>query len=137
MNKFVWHGAAESMLRRLWADGRTAAACADELSSKFGAAVSRSAVLGKVHRLGLAGRIGTETSRRSNRNRLPLPAAADAAIPICQRKSILDLDSQSCRWPVGDPAEPNFFFCGAPPLPGKPYCGLHAGIAYAGGGGRS
>ncbi|OUI88730.1 GcrA cell cycle regulator [Acetobacter sp. DmW_043] len=36
----------------------------------------------------------------------------------------------SCCWPIGDPGTPGFHFCGATPLPGKPYCGEHAQIAY-------
>ncbi|MXV43803.1 GcrA cell cycle regulator [Saccharibacter sp. 17.LH.SD] len=36
----------------------------------------------------------------------------------------------SCQWPIGDPGTPDFHFCGATPLPGKPYCGEHAAIAY-------
>ncbi|GBR44136.1 GcrA family cell cycle regulator [Gluconobacter roseus] len=36
----------------------------------------------------------------------------------------------SCCWPIGDPGTPGFHFCGATPLPGKPYCAEHAAIAY-------
>ncbi|QEO16951.1 GcrA family cell cycle regulator [Acetobacter vaccinii] len=36
----------------------------------------------------------------------------------------------SCCWPIGDPGTPGFHFCGAQPLPGKPYCEEHAQIAY-------
>lgn len=36
----------------------------------------------------------------------------------------------SCQWPSGNPGEPDFRFCGAPSLPGKPYCAEHAAIAY-------
>jgi len=38
--------------------------------------------------------------------------------------------SQSCCWPLGDPGTPGFHFCGATPLPGKPYCAEHAQLAY-------
>jgi GcrA cell cycle regulator len=54
----------------------------------------------------------------------------DADIPSAQRRSFLDLDSDTCRWPVGDPASRDFFFCGAPPLAGKPYCAEHCARAY-------
>jgi GcrA cell cycle regulator len=57
--------------------------------------------------------------------------AADADIPVAQRRSLLDLNSQTCRWPVGDPgSDDEFFFCGAPPLTGKPYCAGHCARAY-------
>ncbi|MCP1230252.1 GcrA family cell cycle regulator [Acetobacter indonesiensis] len=36
----------------------------------------------------------------------------------------------TCCWPIGDPGTPGFHFCGAVPLPGKPYCAEHAQIAY-------
>ncbi len=36
----------------------------------------------------------------------------------------------SCCWPLGDPGTPEFHFCGATPLPGKPYCAEHAALAY-------
>lgn len=36
----------------------------------------------------------------------------------------------SCQWPEGDPGTPEFHFCGATPLQGKPYCAQHAAIAY-------
>jgi len=36
----------------------------------------------------------------------------------------------TCCWPIGDPGTPGFHFCGATPLPGKPYCAEHAQIAY-------
>ncbi len=54
----------------------------------------------------------------------------DADIPAAQRRSFLDLDSQTCRWPVGDPGSRDFFFCGAPPLAGRPYCAGHCARAY-------
>ncbi|WP_264816862.1 GcrA family cell cycle regulator, partial [Acidomonas methanolica] len=36
----------------------------------------------------------------------------------------------ACCWPIGDPGTPGFHFCGAKPLPGKPYCAEHAALAY-------
>jgi GcrA cell cycle regulator len=57
---------------------------------------------------------------------------ADADIPPQQRRSFLDLSSHACRWPVGDPTSPDFFFCGAQSLVGKPYCTDHCARAYRG-----
>jgi len=37
-----------------------------------------------------------------------------------------------CAWPKGDPLQPGFRFCGARPIPGKPYCAEHAAKAYQG-----
>jgi GcrA cell cycle regulator len=49
----------------------------------------------------------------------------DTDVPLRQRRSFLELDSSTCRWPVGDPSRPDFFFCGARPLEAKPYCAAH------------
>lgn len=36
-----------------------------------------------------------------------------------------------CKWPIGDPKEPDFRFCGCKEVvPGKPYCQPHCDIAY-------
>jgi GcrA cell cycle regulator len=37
---------------------------------------------------------------------------------------------QSCCWPLGEPGTRSFRFCDAVAIPGKPYCGEHAAIAY-------
>jgi hypothetical protein len=55
---------------------------------------------------------------------------ADLGISKFQRKSLLELDNNTCRWPVGDPTHHEFFFCGAQPLPGKPFCALHCARAF-------
>ena len=39
-------------------------------------------------------------------------------------------DGRTCSWPIGDPGEPDFRFCGAPAAIGRPYCANHCGIAY-------
>ena len=36
----------------------------------------------------------------------------------------------ACCWPLGEPGTRSFRFCDATSLPGKPYCGEHAQIAY-------
>jgi GcrA cell cycle regulator len=50
---------------------------------------------------------------------------ADADIPFAQRRSFMELNCRTCRWPVGDPASSSFFFCGAKPLFAGPYCAAH------------
>jgi len=44
-------------------------------------------------------------------------------------KTLLDLESHDCRWPIGEPRHPDFHFCGAPQLPGHPYCEQHWRLA--------
>lgn len=36
----------------------------------------------------------------------------------------------TCCWPVGDPGDSDFHFCGADTLPGKSYCSDHCSKAY-------
>lgn len=55
---------------------------------------------------------------------VPLPNVIDDAIPVGQRRSLLQLEFNHCRWPVGDPRDPSFFFCGAE-CKGT-YCAVHA-----------
>jgi len=143
-------------LKALWADGLSASQIAGELGG-----VSRSAVIGKVHRLGLEGRSrGVNPVRHANRQeRAPavpgrrpgrpprlrgqtaaLAIATQAApapvpqfdnvIPFGQRRTLLELTDETCRWPIGDPQREGFFFCGGAPLAGVPYCAHHTREAY-------
>ena len=55
----------------------------------------------------------------------------DVVVPISEPVTISELRESMCRWPIGDPAQPEFRFCGAKKLPGQgPYCACHASIAY-------
>ena len=63
------------------------------------------------------------------------PVARTGTKPKTLLRSISDPEPQkrrgpSCCWPIGDPGTPGFHFCGATPIPGKPYCEEHAQIAY-------
>lgn len=44
--------------------------------------------------------------------------------------TLTDLDSHTCRWPIGDPKDENFHFCGKKVKIGQTYCEEHAAIAY-------
>jgi GcrA cell cycle regulator len=138
----VWTDERIAGLKRLWADGLSASQIAAEL-----AGMTRNAVLGKAHRLGLCGR-AKQTSipprrcgpPRARTSRPPVAAirqkpVADAAAPIIaapvgQRCTILTLTADACRWPCGDPDQPDFFFCGGQTAGGLPYCADHARVAY-------
>lgn len=37
---------------------------------------------------------------------------------------------RECQYPIGDPAQKDFRFCGEPPAIGKPYCRDHCAVAY-------
>ncbi len=113
-------------------------------------AFTRSAIIGKCHRLGLrrtppptltSAKVGHLTrklrSARPDPAKLvagpkhsdePLPSTheSDLAIPRRRRKNIFTLGPRDCKFPVGDPSAPSFFFCGACRLPALPYCAAHA-----------
>jgi len=70
------------------------------------------------------------------------PTEADAAKidrrvrKPAKRKRITTIAStiDTCRWPLGGPAEPDFHYCGERPLIGQPYCDMHDAKSYQGGG---
>ena len=47
-----------------------------------------------------------------------------------RKLTLMELTERTCKWPVGDPATPNFWFCGLPVQSGKPYCEAHVGVAF-------
>ena len=55
----------------------------------------------------------------------PAPTIDDMAIPMEQRCSLMQLTDKTCRFPVGYPGSPDFFFCGALPRDDSPYCTGH------------
>lgn len=148
-----WPEEKVERLKQLWADGWSASQIAAELGGfQRCADGGRSAVLGKSFRLGLAQRatsfrsprprrvptphgLGKRIQARKNGHHVqpptPLPAVdvVDSEIPLSQRKTLIGLENHHCRWPVGDPGEDGFFFCGDPSAnaaAGRPYCAAHA-----------
>jgi GcrA cell cycle regulator len=47
-----------------------------------------------------------------------------------QRRTLVELNEATCRWPIGDPSSTDFFFCGGKALTSLPYCAHHSRIAY-------
>ena len=107
----VWTPERMEMLGRLWEEGLSTA----EIGRQLG--LTKNAVIGKAHRLGLKGRPSPVKAP-------PKPAAA-ARPPV-----VVGFSGPTCSWPFGHPGEKGFHFCGARPLPGKPYCAEHAARAY-------
>jgi GcrA cell cycle regulator len=58
------------------------------------------------------------------------PEPVELVIPVEQRRTLLELNEDTCRWPIGDPAGSDFYFCGGKPLTGLPYCTHHSRVAY-------
>ncbi len=46
-------------------------------------------------------------------------------------KTMENLEMRDCRWPIGDPRQPGFHFCGARQIEGRPYCELHWRMSFA------
>ena len=122
MGKTTWSDERVEQLEKLWTSGKTAA----EIAKELGDGLTRNAVIGKAHRLGLSGRV-TPAPKKIDK---PLPPEIDDIPAKDGGISLLQLTEKTCRYPYGDPKRANFHFCGCETLPGLPYCGGHAEIAY-------
>ncbi|WP_460273982.1 GcrA family cell cycle regulator [Celeribacter sp. ULVN23_4] len=180
-----WTDERVELLKKMWGEGQSASQIAKELGG-----VTRNAVIGKVHRLGLSNRAGAgaaaakpaaqpkakpaaKPKAEAKPKPAPQPAAAQetAAEPApkpvvparrqiipagqplppqpstneipaealakvnevekkAKRLTVMELTEKTCKWPVGDPATEDFWFCGLPSAPGKPYCEAHVGVAF-------
>jgi GcrA cell cycle regulator len=152
----MWTDEKVELLRQLWLDGKSASQIAGEL----GDGVTRNAVIGKVHRLGLSGRVKTSAPaapRVRQRPAGPRPAPRsggafrgntalalardtqieaepefreDVVIPMSLRVTIVELREAMCRWPLGDPTSSEFRYCGIQTQGDGPYCVHHGRMAY-------
>ena len=189
-----WTDERVETLKKMWGEGQSASQIAKELGG-----VTRNAVIGKVHRLGLSNRAGTgakpvaekpaakpvakpapakpkpaaaapeapapepepapapKPEPELDENGIPISAARRAIIPAGQplppqpsaneispealakvsevektakRLTLMELTEKTCKWPVGDPATDDFWFCGLAAQQGKPYCEAHVGVAF-------
>jgi GcrA cell cycle regulator len=59
-----------------------------------------------------------------------LPERLKGEAPDGTGIKLMQLTPTSCRWPRGNPTEPDFEFCGDEALPDLPYCLHHAALAY-------
>lgn len=172
-----WTDDRVEVLKKMWGEGKSASQIAKELGG-----VTRNAVIGKVHRLGLSNRSGgaspakpaakekvaakakpttkpkSPTAEPSTQPAVikphirpklvvtagqPLPpqpsaneispealASVREVEKTAKRLSVMQLTERTCKWPVGDPATDDFWFCGLPSQTGKPYCEAHVGVAF-------
>jgi GcrA cell cycle regulator len=60
----------------------------------------------------------------------PEPEVIENIIPLGQRCTLLQLNDDKCHWPIGDPGQPDFYFCGGKTATSTPYCGYHGRVAY-------
>ena len=138
MTQLNWTDERVEQLKNLWTEGLSASQIARVLGG-----VTRNAVIGKVHRLGLAGRASpsrVDRPRLPSAPRMSLRAPQPPAPPIIEEDpltledgshaTVLTINDRMCRWPIGDPSENEFHFCGRKPKAGSPYCEAHARKAY-------
>ena len=183
-----WTDERVETLKKMWGEGQSASQIAKELGG-----VTRNAVIGKVHRLGLSNRGAAAAPAAAKPEakakpapkaeakpaapakpaepepapqETPEPPAAEAkpALPVrkqiipagqplppqpsaneispealakvnevekkAKKIGLMELTERTCKWPVGDPATEDFWFCGLPVQQGKPYCEAHVGVAF-------
>lgn len=147
----AWTEERIAILKAGWEGGMTAS----QIAEKLGEGVTRNAVIGKAHRLGLESRPSPvkagEDSAASEPVAVSAPAPAPTAAPPAAaapaavakpaakrpartgkaaRVTLLDLNERICKWPIGHPGEPDFHFCGKPVQASFPYCTEHCLVAY-------
>ena len=112
----AWTDDKIKQLKKLWGKGKSTVEIAKELG------ISKNSVIGKVHRLNLVAR----------------PSPIKKVAPVVQKPvkkaagkcGLMDLKTSTCRWPIGEPTDEDFHFCGKQTVMGKPYCPDHCQIAY-------
>jgi GcrA cell cycle regulator len=119
MAVLIWPHNRVEQLKKLRDAGLSASQIAAELGN-----VSRNAVIGKVHRLGLSGRAKSLSSaaprrRKAHSAQQIMGVTRPIAVPMSQRLSLHELNEATCHWPIGDPSTPDFFFCGGKGLRGR------------------
>jgi len=134
-------------------NGVNAGLTCSQIATEIG--MTRNAVIGKIHRLGLS--TGRRASAQARPARASVPArvrrapvsrllrafAAEGSsvvrltttteaptIESTQRCSLLELSGGRCRWPISEPGKDDFAFCGNDAMTGISYCVGHARIAY-------
>ena len=62
---------------------------------------------------------------------VPRPQSSpDNVVPIMKKVALTELTEMTCKWPVGDPTQDDFYFCGCDAPENTPYCTYHAKLAY-------
>jgi GcrA cell cycle regulator len=129
----IWTDERIEKLTELWKDGWSASQIAKVVGG------TRGGVLGKIHRLHLPSRpkklpMLTPRIRRvkiASYRQLPF-LHTEAIVPTEPRKvTLLELEENMCRWPLGDPKSEAFRYCGLDKHPDHiSYCVGHAALSY-------
>jgi GcrA cell cycle regulator len=151
-----WNNEEVEKLKRLWTDGLSAS----EIAKEFGG-ITRNAVIGKVHRLGLSRANPSDSMRTSYSLPKPVQHATRPREKATQAEPVTDkpasngpqeelappsrtcpldafpglatahtLGAHMCKWPIGDPLEEGFTYCGRKCKLSSPFCLEHEEFAY-------
>ena len=124
-NNSVWDEEKLNKLKKLWDEGLPITKIGIEIG------VSRNAIAGKAHRLGLPKRnspISKSGDPRKNQQKFSKNTIEQLPLKIMLRE--VEWSRNRCCWPIGDPKLPGFSFCGTSIIPGRPYCEEHSNLAY-------
>jgi GcrA cell cycle regulator len=133
----MWSQEEDKILTSMIEDGYTFS----EIAPKVGK--SRNACIGRAGRLGLQqpekahgrnvtrSRVSTAPQRKTSpvarkRSWQPIADLTIRSNPV----TLIELKDRHCRWPLGDPRDPDFCFCGGPAGIGEAYCAGHMAMAY-------
>lgn len=147
----AWTDEMVESLKQMWKKGLTT----NEIAKNLG--VSKNSIVGKVHRLNLTARPSpikkkedmpapcevkaeetVETKQEAVVEKEPLMTKTETVKPaVSEGKNknnsyikLTELDNHTCRWPIGDPKDDNFCFCGKKVRSGQTYCEEHSALAY-------
>lgn len=139
----TWTEAMTGSLLELYETGMSGRDIATEINARHGSRLTRNAVIGKLHRLGLRREkpvrkvrtVRYERKFRAPRDETPIPLPAPRPTPApftCKPVPLLELPFRSaCKYEVsGSEKIEEFRFCANPVEGEKPYCGEHCRIAY-------
>ena len=150
MSAWQEHPELIGKLTKLWDEGLSSS----EIAATLGYELTKNSVIGKANRLNLTKRArSTQLGSTKRRKRRPKPKAPGmpkvSRGKLCNPKEkipkvllepeipkpsgkikLVDLDQNTCRWPIGDPGDEDFHFCGARCPIDKPYCEHHTAIAW-------
>ena len=119
----VWTDERLEELKKLWAKGLSISQIGEAL------AVSRNAIAGKAHRMGLPKRPSPISKPKAEKPKVE-PVVEEQDLPLRLELRQLVWSRSKCCWPTGDPKKNGFVFCGDTVVPGKPYCLPHCQEAY-------
>ena len=119
----VWTDERLDELKKLWAEGLSISQIGEALG------VSRNAIAGKAHRMGLPKRPSPISKSKAEKAE-PVVEEQEQDLPLRLELRQLEWSRSKCCWPTGDPKKNGFVFCGAAVVPGKPYCLPHCQEAY-------